>query len=153
MTQFAVDLRRRVPGPRRKVYEAFLDPELLPRWMVPPEVAVTAAHVDPRVGGRHIVEMLAADGSRHAFENVIRELVPFERIVLDFSFVGPAGPELPVESVFTVTFTDAGPGATEVHLVHERITHTPPIDHQSVTFGWTHVLDHLEAFFERSPTP
>lgn len=149
MTEFAVELHRTITGPRHEVYRAFLDPELLQRWMCPTECVVTAASVDERVGGRHVVEMLTDDGGRFAFESVIRDLVPAERIVLDFSFVGP-NQGLPEVTQFTVTFRDAGEGATEVRLEHERMTLAPPRDQQSVNAGWTGVLDKLEDLFERS---
>lgn len=149
MTEFAVTVSRTIPGPRHEVYRAFLDPELLQRWMCPDEFAVTAAWVDEHVGGRHVVEMLAPDGERLAFESVIRDLVPGERIVLDFRFVGtgPPGPEV---SSFTATFRDAGERATEVTIEHERMVLAPRFDPPSVDAGWTSVLDKLEALYERS---
>jgi uncharacterized protein YndB with AHSA1/START domain len=101
------------------------------------------------VGGRHVVEMLSPDGTRFAFESVIRDLVPGERIVLDFAFVGPE-PGAREDTHMTLTFRDA-PGGTEVRLEQERITLTPPhFDPESVNGGWTSVLDKLEALYERS---
>ena len=89
MTEFAVEVTRTIPGPRAEVYRAFLDPDVLQKWFCPGEFAVVTASVDEHVGGRHVVEMLAPDGMRLAFESVIRDLVENERIVLDFAFVGP----------------------------------------------------------------
>lgn len=150
MTEFAVALTRTIPASRDEVYRAFLDPELLQRWMCPGDFAVVAASVDEHVGGRHVVEMLSPEGARLAFESVIRDLVPGERIVLDFAFVGPE-PHDREDTLFTVTFRDAGDGATEVLLEHERITLAPPnFDRPSVNAGWTSVFDKLEALFERS---
>lgn len=149
MRQFAVVLSRTIPGPRGEVYRAFLDPELLPRWMCPGESVVSAATVEERVGGRHVVEMLAPDGVRHAFESVIRELVPGERIVLDFNFVRSGEPLLEEETRFTATFHDAGERATEVRIEHERIVMLPPLEPQSVDAGWNSVLDKLEALYEK----
>lgn len=149
MTEFAVALSRTIPAPRLDVYRAFLEPEVLQRWMSPGEFAVVTATVDEHVGGRHVIEMLAPDGTRLAFESVIRDLVPGERIVLDFSFVGPAPGERE-DTHMTITFTDAD-GATEVRLEQERITLAPPyFDPEAVNGGWTSVLEKLEALFERS---
>lgn len=150
MTQFAVTLSRTIPAPRHEVYRAFLDPELLPRWMCPGEYAVTTAWVDEHVGGRHVVEMLSPEGERLAFESVIRDLVPDERIALDFTFVEP-GARAQEVTLLTVTFRDADEGATEVTFDHERIAFEPPrFDQSSVNEGWTSVLDKLEALYERS---
>ena len=46
MTEFAVALTRTIPGPREEVYRAFLDPELLQRWMCPGDFAVVTASVE-----------------------------------------------------------------------------------------------------------
>lgn len=146
MSQFSVELHRRIPGPRHAVYRAFLDPETLVQWMCPRECVVSSASVDERVGGRHVVEMLSSDGSRFAFSSVIRELVPDERIVLDFAFDGDGSDEV---THFEVSFRDVGEG-TEVRLLHERITVDDPRNPESVDAGWTGVLDKLEAHFERS---
>jgi uncharacterized protein YndB with AHSA1/START domain len=149
VTEFAVDLRRTIAAPRDAVFRAFLDPATLQRWMSPEDSVVTLATVDERVGGRHRVEMLTPAGERHAFDSVIRELVPGERIVLDFAFEGTRA-ALREETVLTLTFRDAGDGATELRLVQERITLAPPFDEQSVHAGWTSALGKLEALYERS---
>ena len=150
MTEFAVDLSRTIPGPRHEVYRAFLDPDVLRRWFCPGEFAVVAVTVDEHVGGRHVVEMLEPDGTRLAFESVIRDLVPGERIVLDFAFVGPE-PSEREDTLLTVTLADAPGGGTEVRFDHERITHRPPqFDRPGVNTGWNSVLDKLEALYERS---
>ena len=150
MTEFAVALTRTIPAPREEVYRAFLDPELLQRWFCPGEFAVVTASVDEHVGGRHVVEMLAPDGMRLAFESVIRDLVENERIVLDFAFVGPEPGERE-DTLLTVTLSDAPDGGTDVRFDHERITLAPPnYDSPGVNAGWTSVLDKLEALYRRS---
>jgi uncharacterized protein YndB with AHSA1/START domain len=150
MSEFAVTLTRTIPGPRHEVYRAFLEPDLLVQWMCPGEFAVSTASVDEHVGGRHVIEMLSPDGDRLAFESVILDLEPDERIVLNFAFVG-SEPGSRDESLFTVTFRDAPGGATELQLDHERITYAPPnFSAPAVNTGWTSVFDKLEALFERS---
>jgi uncharacterized protein YndB with AHSA1/START domain len=150
MTEFAVEVTRTIPGPRADVYRAFLDPDVLQKWFCPGEFAVVTASVDEHVGGRHVVEMLAPDGMRLAFESVIRDLVENERIVLDFAFVGP-DPGAREDTLLTVTLTDAVGGGTDVRFEHERITFRPPeFDSPGVNAGWTSVLEKLEALYERS---
>ena len=150
MTEFAVDLTRTISGPREEVYRAFLDPDVLQRWFCPGEFAVVTASVDEHVGGRHVVEMLAPDGMRLAFESVIRDLVENERIVLDFAFVGPE-PQEREDTLLTVTLSDAAGGGTDVRFEHERITLAPPnFDRPGVNAGWTSVLDKLEALYRGS---
>jgi uncharacterized protein YndB with AHSA1/START domain len=142
--QFAVALDRVIAAPRSKVYRAWLDPELLARWMGPDDFSVSVATVDERVGGAHHVEMLDADGGQHAFESVIEELVPDERIVLTFKFHPDAE-----ETLLTLTFRDAEGGGTALRLEHERITLAGPLDTQSVDTGWSQTLAKLAALYDK----
>ncbi|MBE2320843.1 SRPBCC domain-containing protein [Solirubrobacter sp. CPCC 204708] len=138
MSRFAVQVARVVRAPRVKVYRAFLDPELVARWLAPEDSIVSTATVDERVGGVHRVEMLTPSGEAHMFDSVISELVPDERIVLIFKFAPNAE-----ETVLTVTLRDV-PGGTEVVLEHRNITAEGPLNEQSVDAGWNSVLDKLE---------
>lgn len=144
MNQFAVTLERVVPAPRAQVYRAWLDPEMLARWMGPDDFSVVVATVDERVGGRHHVEMLDADGAHHTFESLIEDLVPNECIVLTFRFHPEAE-----DTLLTLTFADADGGGTLLRLAHERITYTKPLDDQSVDTGWSQTLAKLQALFDR----
>jgi uncharacterized protein YndB with AHSA1/START domain len=142
MTQFAVELTRVYPAERSRVYRALLDPELVVRWLSPPSFVATYATVNEQVGGEHRVEMLAPDGELHVFDSRIAELVPDERVVLIFRF----SPEAE-ETLLTLSLRDVE-GGTELRLHHERITLEPPLDEQSVDFGWNGALDKLHALYE-----
>jgi uncharacterized protein YndB with AHSA1/START domain len=146
VSEFAVTVERVVKAPRAKVYRAWLDPELLARWMGPDDFSVLVANVDERVGGRHSVEMLDGEGHHHQFESVIEDLVPDERIVLAFRFHPDAE-----ETLLTLTFadTDTDGGGTVLRLEHERITLAPPLDDQSVDAGWSQTIAKLQALFDR----
>ena len=140
--EFAVALDRVVAAPRSKVYRAWLDPEILARWMGPDNFSVVVATVDERIGGAHYIEMLDGDGDRHTFESVIEELVPDERIVLTWRFHHDGE-----ETLLTLTFRDAEGGGTALRLEHERITLAPPLDTSSVDTGWSQTLAKLQALF------
>ena len=142
MTEFAVTLKRTFAAPRARVYRALLDPKLLARWMSPDDHSVALATVDERVGGSHRIEMIAPDGSHHAFDSIIEELVPDERIVLTFTFVG----EQREETLLTLTLRDVE-GGTELQLDHQRITLRGPFDDRSVNSGWSQALTKLQALF------
>ena len=142
--KFAVNLDRVFAAPRSKVYRAWLDPNVLARWMGPDGFAVTLATVDERVGGRHEVELLDAEGAHHSFTSVIEELVPDERIVLRFKFHWDAE-----ETLLRITLRDAEGGGTALHLEHEKITRTHPLDETSVNEGWSQTLAKLQALLEQ----
>jgi uncharacterized protein YndB with AHSA1/START domain len=146
VSQFAVTVERVIKAPRAQVYRAWLDPTVLARWMGPDDFTVVVAEVDERIGGRHFVEMIDADGEHHTFTSVIEELVPEERIVLTFRFHWDAE-----DTLLTLTFADAQPGVddggTALRLQHERITLHPPLDGRSVDTGWSQTLAKLQALY------
>jgi len=140
--QFAVALDRVIAAPRAKVYRAWLDPELLARWMGPDDFSVVMATVDERVGGEHRVELIDPDGAPHIFTSVIGELVPDERIVLTFRFHPEAE-----DTLLTITLRDVE-GGTQLRLEHERITGEGPLTGESVNEGWSQTLSKLQALYE-----
>jgi uncharacterized protein YndB with AHSA1/START domain len=143
----AVRLQRTIPAPPERVYRAWLDPELLSRWMAPGSLNVTRAEVDQRVGGRYRIWHSGLEGEVGGFEAELLELVPAERIVLRWGFVGPdrlAGPTF--DSLLTVTLREAPGGTTELTLVHERLDalrDALPEVADKVGVGWELALDKL----------
>jgi uncharacterized protein YndB with AHSA1/START domain len=143
----AVRLQRTIAAPPERVYRAWLDPELLSRWMAPGSLNVTRAEVDERVGGRYRIWQSGPEGQAGGFEAELLELVPAERIVLRWGFVGPdrlAGPTF--DSLLTVTLREAPGGATELTLVHERLDalrDALPEVADKVGVGWELALDKL----------
>jgi uncharacterized protein YndB with AHSA1/START domain len=147
----AVRLQRTIAAAPADVYRAWLDPELLVRWMSPRGAGVTRAEVDERPGGSFRVWQDADGVAGGGFECELRELVPAERIVLDWRFVGPGRIVDPAhDSRLSVTLraTDAG---TELTLVHERLdalrTAMPALA-AKVAEGWELALDKLAVVFE-----
>lgn len=149
-TEFSVEVTRHIAAPRERVYRAFLDTHLLQQWMCPDDCAVSHAAVDEREGGRHRVEFLDRDGGRHAFDSVIRELVPGERIVFDWVFENLDLPARTEQSLLTIELRDNAAGTTDLTLIHARLLETDVHGRENVTEGWSQALDHLVALFERS---
>jgi uncharacterized protein YndB with AHSA1/START domain len=144
----AVRLQRTIAAPPDRVYRAWLDPDLLARWMAPGALDVTRAEVDERVGGHFRIWHASADGDVGGFEAELLELVPGERIVFRWGFVGPdrlAGPTY--DSLLTITLREAPDGGTALTLVHERLDELAaalPDVADNVGRGWELALDKLE---------
>jgi len=56
-------VRRLLPAPREYVFAAWLDPTSLARWMCPGRVEGATAEVEPRVGGKFRIGLLAFGGA------------------------------------------------------------------------------------------
>lgn len=143
----AVRLERTIPAPPHKVYRAWLDPELLRRWLAPGGLEVRRAEVDQRVGGRFRVWHTDSGADAGGFECELLELEPDRRIVFRWGFVGPARTDGPVyDSLLTVTLREAPGDATALTLVHERLDELAaalPHVAENVGPGWELVLAKL----------
>lgn len=76
-----VRLHRTIAAPPDRVYEAWLEPELLQRWLAPGGVEGGRVEVDARVGGRYRIWHQIDGADVGGFDCELAELVPAERIV------------------------------------------------------------------------
>lgn len=146
-----VQLERTIAARPERVYRAWLDPALLARWMAPGPFDLTRAEVDERVGGRYRIWHTepGADHSSGGFEAEITELVPGQRLVFRWGFVGPDREHGPVyDSRLTVTFAPAPGDATLLTLRHDHLDDLAaalPEVAANVGAGWADVLAKLSA--------
>jgi uncharacterized protein YndB with AHSA1/START domain len=151
-----VRMERVIPAPPGQVYRAWLDPDLLRRWLAPGGLAVTRVEVDERVGGRYRVWQGTGDDDVGGFECEILELVPDRRLAFRWGFVGPARTDGPTfDSMLTITLDAAPDDATRLTLVHERLDDlyaAMPQVAENVGPGWGDVLEQLTAAL-RQPLP
>lgn len=132
-TELALEISHHVPAPREKVFDAWLDPEMLARFMTPgPDMSVPTARTDPKVGGRFLVVMRAGDRDL-PHEGTYREISRPKRLV--FTWESPFS-QLE-DSTVTLDFAEAD-GGTRVTLRHVRFeTEESRDDHKG---GWTAIL-------------
>jgi uncharacterized protein YndB with AHSA1/START domain len=102
---------RTFDAPRDKVWQAFTDPDLVPRWWGPNESSTEVVEMDVRPGGRWRYISRAPHRDDVTFFGEYLEVTPPERLRWTFMFdvdgLGPqGGPE-------TFTFEDLG-GSTRV---------------------------------------
>jgi uncharacterized protein YndB with AHSA1/START domain len=144
-----VRIERTIAAPPHKVYRAWLDPDMVQRWLAPGGLTVKRAEIDERVGGRYGIWQADQDSDVGGFECQLLELVPDRRIVFHWSFVGPARTDGPTfDSLLTITLREAPGNATVLTLVHERLeslaTGMPDVA-GNVGRGWELVLGKLAA--------
>ena len=143
----AVRLERTIPARPHEVYRAWLEPDMLRRWLAPGGLEVKRIEVDERVGGQYRVWHADAGSDVGGFDCQLLELVPDERIVFRWGFVGPERGGGPVyDSLLTITLREAPGGMTALTLLHERLEDLAaamPHVADNVELGWTLVLDKL----------
>jgi uncharacterized protein YndB with AHSA1/START domain len=141
-----VRLERLLPVPPREVYRAWLDPDVLRRWLAP-GFEVKRLEVDARVGGYFRVWHARAGVDRGGFDCEFLELVPDQRIVIRWGFVGPDRRKEPAhDSQLVITLREAPQGKTALTLVHERLDDLAaamPDVADKVEYGWKLVLEQL----------
>lgn len=136
-TELTMTVTRTLPAPPARVYDAWLNPAMLARFMVPCDGGAEAEVAnDPRVGGTFRIVM--HDGDREVpHHGTYLELMPHSRIV--FTWQSPHSVE---GSLVTLTLAPEGEG-THVTLRQDRFAAEELCEgHRK---GWTRILDELAA--------
>ena len=99
-------------APRERVFQAFVDPELIPKWWGRRADTTTIDKMDVRPGGEWRFVTDGPDG-QHAFRGTYRVVEPPELLEQTFEWEGLPG-HIAVE---TTAFEDLGDGRTKVRTV------------------------------------
>ncbi len=103
-------------APRERVFAAFIDPELIPKWWGPRRMTTIVDQMDVRPGGTWRFLARDGDGREQGFRGVYREVTPPERLVQSFEWEGMPGHVV----IDTVSFEDLGERTklTTISLFH-----------------------------------
>ena len=138
MLEISMEISKTIAAPREKLFNAWLDPEMLVKFMTPgPNMTVPRASADPKVGGRFDVVMRAGDQDL-PHSGTYRVIDPHNRIA--FAWENPF--YTLEDSVVTIDFEDAD-GGTNVRLTHVRFPSEESRDNHKA--GWGSILDALAA--------
>lgn len=136
--ELSLEVTRHLAFAPERVFDAWLNPELMQKFMVPaPGMTVTEASNDPRVGGQFRVVMQAPDvdeGWPHTGEYL--EIDRARR--LRFTWVSLYSQE-DSEVTLDLTPRDAG---TELKLTHIRFPNQESRDNHKG--GWARIIEALE---------
>jgi uncharacterized protein YndB with AHSA1/START domain len=137
---------RRFDAPRERVFDAWINPEVLKQWWaVGPDWTTPTADVDVRPGGRYRLSMQQPDGVVHTAVGEYKEVSPPERLVYTWTWEGNA-PEMEgsADTLVVVEFIEDD-GGTEVVLTHSGFADEAIRDEH--VKGWTPLLASLERVF------
>ena len=138
MNDLTVNVKKTIDAPIEKVFDAWLDPALLTRFILPaPDMPNPEVENDPRPGGRFTIVMrVGEDRLPHSGEYLVIER-PHR---LRFSWESAYSTD---DSEVTLEFRALDAGRTEVELTQVRFLHEEArADHEG---GWSRILEHLEA--------
>ena len=139
----SVRVARTIRADAETLFRAWTEPAELARWwrQEGDGWAFAGASIDLKVGGGFRLAMTGPDGRRHVAVGAYREIRRPVRLVFTWDWVDPAAHV--GDTLVTVEFKDAGPGATEVVLVHERFADPSRMGRHEQ--GWTELLRLLDS--------
>lgn len=138
---------RRLGASRDVVWRHWMDAELLASWWAPSSMTVTECAIEPKPGGRVLLEYRDADG-RYRSEGMVRSVSAPDRLDFDLSVLDSSG-SIFFTGHYEVTLVDVE-GGTRLALAL-RITDTTVEAMASIAgieAGWGQVLDNLSAAVE-----
>lgn len=155
-TKGSLTITRIFDAPRRRVWDAWTDPQEVIRWWGPEGFTAPAVTIDFRVGGKYLSCMRDPDGRDYWSTGTYREIEPMERIVATDSFADEHGNVVSASHygmpgnwqevlLVTVTFEDVN-GRTKLRLYHEGF---PSGDMAELAkAGWNQSLDKFAQVLE-----
>ena len=139
-TKDSLKVTQFISGQREKVFQAWIDPVFVKRWLCPEQCRVTFNKADVRVGGKYR-ESMKCGADIHTVHGAYREIIPNEKLVFTHQWEEPD----PTETVVAVKLTDKN-GGTEVTLSQHGFIDSPTAKgHEE---GWTSALRNLAKQFQ-----
>lgn len=138
-----VRLHRVLRAPPQRVYQAFLDPDAMAKWLPPHGFTCKIHHMDARVdGGFRMSFTNFGTGRSQSFGGKYLELTPHSQIRYTDQFEDP---NLPGEILVTIKFKQVLCG-TELNIVQEGLPLVIPVEF--CYLGWQESLNQLAQLVE-----
>jgi uncharacterized protein YndB with AHSA1/START domain len=135
-TDLSLTVERVIKAPAEKLFNAWLDPEMLKKFMLPgPDMSLPKADVDAREGGRFDLIMRSGDEDL-PHGGTYKTIAPHTKIVFSWESAWS-----PAESEVTLDFTPEG-DSTRVTLTHQTFFDEEKRDNHQA--GWGAILEVLD---------
>ena len=144
-SELLVQVEQVLAAPPARVFRAFSDAQLLPRWLTPsPEIAMRVEALDFREGGAYRFVYTLPDGSKVAIGGVYRTIRAPERLVFSW-IIDPPDEHAGIESEVTVTIAPTGQGS---RLTIRHLGWPSPSAATRHEGGWRGALVQLDTLLE-----
>lgn len=138
-----IRLHRVLQATPERVYQAFLEPDAMVKWLPPNGFTGKVSQMDARVGGSYKMSFTNfTTGNSHSFGGQYLELVTNERIRYTDQFDNP---DLPGVIEVTITLKAVAVG-TELHITQEGVPDVIPAE--ACYLGWQESLTLLAKLVE-----
>lgn len=141
-TEIKLVLERLLPASPERVFDAWVNPEMLAKWWGPEGYSTPELSLNVETDGSWRTVMVAPDGEQHFVSGLYREIERPDRLVFTWGWETANG-ERGHDSEVEVTFRPAGSG-THLQLIHRRLE--SPTSRDSHRDGWILSLNCLERF-------
>jgi uncharacterized protein YndB with AHSA1/START domain len=139
-------LTRLIDAPREKLYRAWTDPEIMPKFFAPLPWTTPRVELDVRPGGSNLVVMADPDGNEFPNRGIYLEVVPNERLVFTDAYTSAWQPsEKPFFTVVLTFAEEAGQTRYTAHLFHWTKEDCDAHEKMGFHEGWSQCADQLEA--------
>lgn len=138
-----IQLHRILQSTPERVFQAFLDPDAMPKWLPPNGFTGKVHHLEPEVGGTYRMSFRNfSTGTEHFFGGTYLEIVKPERLVYSDRFEDPA---MPGEMTTTIRLRPVSCGV-ELNITQEGVPDMIPAE--SCYLGWQESLTLLAKLVE-----
>jgi uncharacterized protein YndB with AHSA1/START domain len=138
MDELELTVNRKIAASREKVFNAWLSPEMLAKFMRTPSggIEISKVRTDPVKGGRFSIVMMTAEREiPHA--GTYLEIDPYSRLA--FTWESPYSLD---DSVVTIDLAELDPGTTEITL--KQVKFRSEEARQGHINGWSTIMGYLE---------
>ena len=132
---YSLQLEKVIPGPIEEVFDAWLDPDSLNKWMIGVSGGIAVTRTDPVVGGKFSI-LMKANETEILHEGEYRLIQRPEKLA--FTRNSPYSDN----TLVTIDFESLSPQSTRVRLTHERFPDRTIMEtHRG---GWESILSAFE---------
>ena len=140
---FDLTITRTIRAPRQRVFDAFVQPELLKQWFAPRGFTVVGATVDPQVGGRYRMTMKQRSGEPVTVSGEYREVKAPERLTFTWKWESVPMAALPETLVIVSLVERRGEHGVETTLTLLHTGFPAPEARDGHTEGWNSCVNRL----------
>ena len=139
-----LQMERTIGAPPERVFKAFIQPDLMAKWMGPHEVNVVDVGIEAKTDGAWHILMRNAEGQDFHVSGIYKTIEPPHRLAMTWDWRQEDGSR-GHETLVTLTFEPQGQG-TLLRLNQE--TFKEKEHRENHAHGWDGSFDKLVALFE-----